>query len=252
MSRWIFLRGLGRDSRHWGSFPDIFREEIPAAGTLALDLPGNGSLHAADSPADIGAMVAHCRAELGRRGVPPPYRVLAMSLGAMVAVAWANRYPQELEACVLINTSLRPFSPFHERLRPANIPALLGLALFGGSDEAWERTVLRLTCNLVPPPGDVLEQWVAWRRECPVSRRNLLRQLLAAARYRAPPARPAAPILILCSRRDALVDARCSQQLAARWHTALAVHPCAGHDIPLDDGLWVAQQVKLWLRALPS
>ena len=35
-----------------------------------------------------------------------------MSLGAMVAVAWANAHPQELARCVLINASLRPFSPF--------------------------------------------------------------------------------------------------------------------------------------------
>ena len=48
-----------------------------------------------------------------------------MSLGAMVAVDWAARHPEELAGCVLINTSLRPFSPWYQRLRPANYGALL-------------------------------------------------------------------------------------------------------------------------------
>ena len=31
MSTWIFLRGLTRESRHWGNFPETFRSEVPAA-----------------------------------------------------------------------------------------------------------------------------------------------------------------------------------------------------------------------------
>ena len=73
-------------------------------------------------------------------------------------------------------------------------------------------------------------------------------QLVAAARYRAPLARPAPPLLILASEHDALVDHSCSRQLARHWTTAFAEHPTAGHDLPLDDGPWVARQVGHWLR----
>lgn len=247
MSTWIFLRGLSRDSRHWGDFPDTFRHAIPDADIVTLDLPGNGRLHAMESPASVEAMADYCRAELARRGIAPPYRLLAMSLGAMVAVAWADRQPEEVAGCVLINTSLRPFSPFYRRLRPGNYPELLRLALFGGSDKAWEETILRLTSQLVGSPEAVLARWTGWRKECPVSRSNVLRQLLAAARYRAPLAQPGTRLLILNSRRDALVDSRCSQQLAAKWQAPLLTHPKAGHDLPLDDGAWVAEQVSGWL-----
>jgi pimeloyl-ACP methyl ester carboxylesterase len=41
----------------------------------------------------------------------------------MVAVEWASRYPQEIARCVLINTSMRPYSRFHQRLRWQNYPA---------------------------------------------------------------------------------------------------------------------------------
>jgi pimeloyl-ACP methyl ester carboxylesterase len=249
MSRWIFLRGLSRESRHWGDFPEVFGRVIPDAAVLSLDLPGNGRLHGMDSPSDVEAMAEYCRAELIRRGLPPPYHLLAMSLGAMVAVAWADRHPEEIAGSVLINTSLRPCSPFYRRLRPANYPALLRLLLLGGSARQWEETILRLTSRLVAAPAAVVDRWIAYRHDCPVSRRNALRQLFAAARYRAPAGRPTTRTLLLTSAQDALVDTRCSQALAARWQAAIAVHPEAGHDIPLDDGPWVARQVAAWLRA---
>ena len=252
-STWIFLRGLTRESRHWGDFPAIFRRRFPEARICTPDLPGNGALNALESPLRVDEMAEDLRARLLAQGVPPPYRLLAMSLGAMVAVAWAARYPEEILGCVLINTSLRPFSPFYRRLRPANYPRLLKLALLGGSDEAWERTIFRLTSRQVSS-DKVLNDWLAIRRERPVSTRNALRQLVAAARYRAPLAPPRTPILILNSRQDALVDASCSRALAARWHAFFAEHPTAGHDLPLDDGDWVAREVQRWCasRASPA
>ncbi|MGH8446327.1 MAG: alpha/beta fold hydrolase, partial [Solimonas sp.] len=126
---WIFLRGLVRDSRHWGAFPQAFRERLGDAGVVTLDLPGNGALSGDSSPASVEGMVAYCRAELLRRGLPPPYRLLAMSLGAMVAAAWADTQPREIDAAVLINTSLRPFSPFWHRLQPRAYPTIAGMLL---------------------------------------------------------------------------------------------------------------------------
>ena len=48
--------------------------------------------------------------------------------------------------------------------------------------------------------------------------------------------------------RDQLVDPACSAQLAAAWKADLEVHPEAGHDLPLDDGPWVVNQVRAWLE----
>ncbi len=248
MSTWILLRGLTRDSRHWGDFPAALGGALPDADVVALDLPGNGRLNGMASPSRVGEMTDYCRAELLARGIRPPYHLLAMSLGAMVAVDWAAKYPAEVNAGVLINTSVRPFSPFFHRLRPENYPALLGLALRGGHAPDWEARILRLTSNCVDDPAAILETWIRYRREHPVSRRNVLRQLLAAARYRAPADRPSPRLLILGSAGDALVNPRCSRRLALRWRTAYAEHPAAGHDIPLDDRDWVIREVLLWLQ----
>jgi pimeloyl-ACP methyl ester carboxylesterase len=188
-------------------------------------------------------MVADCRLQLALRHIAPPYHLLAMSLGAMVAVAWAQSQPREVAAQVLINTSLRPFSPFFQRLRPANFAPLLRL-LMGAAPQDWERAVLRLTSR--GGREAVLPDWLALRSTHPVSRSNALRQLLAAARYHAPAHPPRAPTLLLASAQDQLVSVQCTLALARQWGCAHRIHPTAGHDLPLDEGPWVAEQVREW------
>ena len=242
---WIFLRGLTRESGHWGDFVAQFQQALPGSRVVTLDLPGNGALHGTRSPWSVAEMMAHCRAQLAARHMAPPYNLLAMSLGAMVALEWAGEAPQDLAAAVLINTSLQPFSPFWQRLRPAHYAALLRLALFGGTPLAWECTALRLTSKR----GDasVLPRWLQLRQQHPVSRGNALRQLIAAARYEAPRSLPRIPVLVLGSELDSLVSVACAKALARHGACALRRHPDAGHDLPLDDGPWVAQQVRQWL-----
>ncbi len=241
------MRGLTRESRHWGNFVAQFQQVFPGQQVIALDLAGNGQRHRHNSPPCVQAMVADCRAQMYQRAIKPPYHLLAMSLGAMVSVAWAHRYPEEVAAQVLINTSMRPFSPFYQRLRPANYGILLRLALTGAGPEAWERAILRVTSN----HGDdsVLPAWLAIRQANPVSARNALRQLIAAARFHAPKGRPVTPTLLLTSAQDHLVSASCTLSLARHWACPVCVHPDAGHDLPLDDGPWVARQVQKWLVA---
>ena len=249
VSTWILLRGLTRESRHWGDFPAILRDECPAAEVYAIDLPGNGSLNHQASPARVEEMAESCRAQLRERGIAPPYFVLAMSLGAMAAVAWATRYPEEIGGCVLVNTSLRPFSPFHHRLRPRSYLPLVRILRRGVDAEYREGTILELTsCNAERP--ETLAEWAGYSRQNPVSARNSLRQLRAAACYKAPSAKPIPPLLILASAQDRLVDPRCSRRLAERWDAAFAEHPTAGHDLPLDDAPWVAGQIRRWLQTL--
>ena len=246
MSTWILLRGLTRECGHWGEFPAQLAARLPGARIVALDLPGNGALHRQRSPTRIADMLPACRAQLRAQDIAGPYHLLAMSLGALLALAWAAAYPQELAGSVLINTSLRGVSPFYRRLRPRSYPALLGV-LAGGDSHAREAAILRLTSARADPA--LLETWSALRRRHPVTPRNALRQLLAAARFRVPAQPPAVPLLLLSGAADALVDPRCSAELAARWQLPLCQHPTAGHDLPLDDGPWVAERIAAWLDA---
>jgi pimeloyl-ACP methyl ester carboxylesterase len=247
MSTWLLLRGLTREAGHWGGFSEVLRPRLPDARVVAIDLPGNGQLHALRSPLRVGAMMECCRRQARLLGIEPPFHLLAMSLGAMVAVEWAARHPDEVAAGVLINTSLRPFSPWYRRLRPANYAALLGLALVQRGSRQHEQAVLNLTSKHRRAEAAVLDAWAALREARPVSGINAARQLVAAALYRAPSRVPSVPLLILASAGDSLVDSRCSRQLAQHWGLAIEEHPSAGHDLPLDDAPWVAEKIARWL-----
>jgi pimeloyl-ACP methyl ester carboxylesterase len=249
MSTWVLLRGLMRESRHWGDFPDYFQHTLVANQVVTFDFPGNGSLYAATSPGSVTEMATHCRTRLNQLGIQPPYHVLALSLGAMVAVEWSRQHPAEFARLVLINTSLAPLNPFYYRLRPANYPALLGFLTLGSLRQR-EKLILHLTSSRKYSQlqkETLLDQWESYARECPVSRANILRQLYAAITFRASPAAPNVPMLLLAGQQDRLVNARCSIELAKRWGMPIKLHPTAGHDLPLDDSEWVARLIKEWV-----
>jgi len=248
---WVLLRGMSRASGHWGVFPEYLLRELrvlqPGSRLLMLDLPGTGVLRRQASPTQVSAIVDACRAELQRQGVVGPVSLVGMSLGAAVLTDWATRYPAEVEAGVLINPSLRPFSELFRKSRPLNYLGLMLLSLSRFSARMREERVLSLTTRMTPKQA-VIDRWLELQRQYPLGVRNTLRQLLASVRYRASRSRPAAPMLLLCSKADALVDWRCSQAISRAWGAPLRLHTKAGHDLPLDDPHWVARAVGEWLN----
>lgn len=249
MSTWVLLRGLMRESRHWGDFPLMFQNAMEGHDVVTLDFPGNGCLNTQTSSSSVEEMADYARSKLKQLGYAPPYRLLAISLGAVVAVAWSDLYPEELEKMVLINTSLARYSPFYHRLRPKNYPALT-LLLYGSATQR-ESLILKLTSTRSHTDNlkTILDQWTAYAEECPITSANILRQLKAALCYQAPTSPPLVSVLLLAGQQDQLVNAKCSNTLAQHWGCAIRLHPTAGHDLPLDDDIWVAQQVKGWLNS---
>lgn len=248
---WVLLRGLMREQRHWGSFTSQFAQAHPHERIITLDFAGNGVLYQQASATSIGAMVEQAHQQVWQQLQPqleqqPAHgkiKLLAISLGAMVAVAWAERYPHELQRLILINTSLAPHNPFYQRLRPTNYPAIISTMLTG-TQRQREQLILRLTSHQsdTARAERLLNDWISYARQYPISRRNILRQLLAAMRYRAPAQAPQVPLLLLAGAKDALVNPQCSATLATRWQAELRIHPDAGHDLPLDDPDWVIRQ----------
>lgn len=246
---WLLLRGLVRESRHWGDFSQQLADTLRAP-VLCPDLPGNGQLYRMTSPLELNALVEYLRTRvLHLQDTRPagsylPVRVLGLSMGAMVATAWALRYPLDIDRLVLINASLASLSPPWQRLRPSAL-ATLARALFSDSVRK-EALIYRLSCN--HPSDSTLAQWLDYAREYPVSARNALRQLVAAALYRSGPHRPGMPALVLCSHNDALVNPACSAAIANHWRAPLCIHTKAGHDLPHDAPDWVLAQISSWLQ----
>lgn len=250
MNDWVFLRGLTRESAHWGDFPARFEAALPGTRVHLIDLAGNGARCHERSPASVAAMVADVREQLRHLGIHGPVNLLALSLGGMVATQWLHSAPQDIASAVLVNTSMRPFSPLHHRLQPHNLPTLLRLVIGRPSPDAAERLIWRMTSARRDVDEAVLAAWVAARLRHPVQATNALRQLLAAARFRASAGAPPRPVLLLSSHGDRLVGSACSDALARAWACPLVQHPHAGHDLPLDDPDWVIAQTRPWVERL--
>ncbi len=237
----VLLRGLLREQRHWGDFPKNLQARFPEAIIRTLDIPGNGRLNKQRSPTCISEMTDALRRQLPDQA---EINLIALSMGGMIALDWMNRFPLEVKTAVLINSSIRGVSPIVQRLRWQRFPTVFKMVF--QSPEQMEQTILRLTSNLHHDDPDVLIRWRQWQRQNPVSKKNAFRQLLAAAKFTIR-TRPMHPVLIIGSKKDELVDYRCSLMLHQKWGTDYCQHDTAGHDLSLDDPQWLSQVIEQWI-----
>ena len=247
---WVLLRGLAREHRHWGDFPEKLQRHFPGSQVVTPDLPGNGNHAGITSPANIRDMLLFLRKDIASVISRGPVHIIGLSMGGMLAIEWMSSFPEECAAGVLINTSLKGTSPHYHRLRPRNYHRTL-YALFTRNRHAREKAILQMTSNLYPNAESLLRRWVSYTEENTVSSLNTLRQLIAASRYPIPRQKPDVPILLLSSQHDKLVNPRSSASIAQNWSLPLATHPLAGHDIPLDDPEWVCSEIEHWLSGKP-
>ncbi len=245
---WLLLRGLAREQRHWGEFPQVLLQTLGAEKVLCLDLPGTGSEHWRVSPGSISAIMEDVRQRwLEVRGEgASSWGVIAISLGGMVAQDWASRHPEDFKAVVLINSSAASGSWPWQRIRPAAFFGALRM-LFVSDALKRERVVLRLTTRLLPDREVVARKWADFARERPARPGSALAQLFAAARF-IPPRNLACPVLVIRSEQDGFTDPHCSLVLARRLCAASRAHTRAGHDLPLDDPRWLASEIAHWSR----
>lgn len=81
------INGLGRD-----------------ATVFTHNRPGYGQSEAAEGPRSGEAVVEELRALLAAKGLKPPYVLVGHSLGGLYMQWFARRYPQEVQALVLVDS----------------------------------------------------------------------------------------------------------------------------------------------------
>lgn len=258
-SHWILLRGLAREARHWEQFP-LRLEAALNSGSVkgsrvdAIDLPGAGRYSEMKSPFSIKETAEfvrgkflEVRARLRESGEEPPSQVclVAISLGGMIACEWITEWPDDVNACAMISTSFKGYSPAHRRLTPLSL--LHFKRIFKARDSyEREKEVLRLISNRPELRAKVAKEWSQLALSRPFSRENFFRQLFAASRFTPRIDESPVPVLLLTSRGDRMVHPSCSEEIAKRWQADIRFHPDAGHDLPLDEPEWVIEQLVGW------
>lgn len=245
----VLLRGLAREAAHWLDFPNALRQALGSDAQLhCLDFPGCGAYYRQPALGSIGAMTDDARAQLALRAIDQPVLLIGISMGGMIALDWAQRFPHQVAGMVLINSSTGD-QPLHWRLRLRAWPAILAALLL--PMEWRERLVLSKVSNDQDHFALHLQQWLKIQRERPVSRTTIITMLSAAARFRPQPT-CTIPGMVIASTADRFVDYRASQDLAHRFSWPLQLHHTAGHDLPLDDPQWLSQQLRHWLETVAS
>lgn len=248
LTHWFFLRGLARESGHWGPFLSEFERAIPGAKATALDFPGFGSRFTERSPTSIAAMTDALQDEFMRARATEPDReprLFAVSLGGMVAADWLVRSSSEFTAAVLVNSSFRGWSPLYRRLTAEAMARFVGIALLR-EPLARERAVLAMVSNRPEIRERVAAEWAELERARPLRIENFFRQIFAASQFAPSETAPPIPVLVLNSVRDRMVHPSCSLEISQRWSAPIRRHPTGGHDLTLDAQDWVLECVRAW------
>lgn len=246
---WILLRGLAREKGHWGPFLDEFVSRFSSDIVLPIDLPGAGEFVDTSCPRNMLEVFQFVRSQvIERADASAKFSVVAISMGGMVAMEWMKHKPEEIQDCVLMNTSLKSLSPIYQRLRWQIWQRFLQIITIQNNRER-ERAIIELLMNNENSRNQALPLWAKIASERPITYSNFVNQLMAAARFEGLESKPEVPVLLLNSLGDRFTDPSCSEVLHEKWGWPIHRHPWAGHDLPWDDTNWVLNHIQQWCEA---
>ncbi|MCB0416560.1 MAG: alpha/beta hydrolase, partial [Bdellovibrionales bacterium] len=241
---WLLLRGLARESGHWGNFPQLLASRV-GESPVSLNLPGCGERNQERASGNLSRLLS----QVHEKTDPKQKKILVgVSLGGMLALQWAYEHPEEVRGVVVINSSASNLSWPWQRFSPKAIRTLFHALTSRGEER--EKTILELVCNAENVRRRYLPTFKVLAEHRPVHFSNARRQLRAARHFRVK--KLSQPGLIVVSEKDKLASPVCSQALASFLNWPIVSHPSAGHDLALEDPAWLADQIARWSQSLPK
>lgn len=244
------IRGLTRESGHWGEFLEFLSSAIPEANVHLIDLPGAGVYVRDKASASAIKMVRFMR----ERTLPilevnkSSYNIVcATSLAGMLATEWVLNYKNDFQGLIMINSSFKGICSSKERAgRP--VRGDMFRILFTRDIEKRERLIVRVNSNKPENYDAFVMAWTEIQRKRKMSRMNILRQTLAGIRYGVDGRKPEVPLLIIGSKGDRMVAPSCIEKMHEYFGGKLVWHPTSGHGLPLDEPKWLSEQISDWCR----
>ena len=237
----VILRGLGRWSEHWCGFDDLLARHFQV---IAIDNRGFGMSKKAAVGIDLSIDqladdVAGVLKQLSLESVI----IVGVSLGGMLAISLAGRYPDLVRKLVLVNSSVGG-SPY----RRITNKALAAISRGFVSKEYFYGALAQalLAPNSSPQVVTTLQtKWSEIDERHGLMPRRVLIQLMAAAKFKPGPRMQSvrAPTLVLKGSQDQFIDPRNSDWICQHIQGS-KLHECnGGHELGLDKPEWLAEEI---------
>lgn len=238
---WLLLRGLGRVSEHWFDFPNLLK--TPENHVLCLDLPGVGTEKNSPVPTSIKKNYLDLRRRfLKQKSNTMPWGILGYSMGGMIALQWLHDSPEDFALGIIVNSSAKDLSPLSNRLSVFSMYCGLRAGLTSDPLQ-YEKNLLKMVSNNRAKDPVLIEAMSRISKISGVTPKVVLRQLIASSQFMSPSSIEI-PVAFIASIKDQMVDVSCSKKLAEKYNAPIKFHPSSGHEITLDDPLWLANQIK--------
>ena len=244
-----FLPGLGLTTRYWES------RVAPLAVShrlLLVDLLGFGR---SPKPWTTYSVDRHIEALADVVGATAPVTLVGHSVGALLALAYAARYPRDVDGLVLMG--LPHFHDAEEARRVLRARSTLDHWVLTNTFFAavacvlTRRVMRRVLPRLLPDlPREVVEDYVqhTWRSATSTVHEVVYRYDACEDADRL---RPDLPVLLLHGQQDATAPIAAARALVARhpvWR--LAERPGGDHNLVLRDPAWCALEIGGFVDAL--
>lgn len=220
----VFLHGAGLNADSWGQVPG-----------MALNLPGHGG-RARASEASAEAFAEAIEAEVPQNAV-----LVGYSLGGMVAMAFAARFPDRLRALVLVDTPIRAPLKFISWYTPYVAPIV---TRFPGL-----KTIGKAVGSRIESPDGQTD----FRRHIEAaSPRGMADALIVAGAFDGAEVLPqlSLPMLVLCGKRSLLTGEAYQQMVRDACPQAQIVVMDTGHHIPFDNAATMHAEIGSFLEGI--
>lgn len=242
------IRGLSRESAHWGDFTSILQKQFVKCTIKLVDLPGFGIFNHLPSPASIEAIVSFIDSHYPVNPDESNF-IVATSLGGMIGLEWVKSGSNKFDGLVMMNCSFKNICTFSERVKKSSRAKLFQLFYLRNSYKR-EKIIFEINTNYPRKNEEILSHWVHIQHLRRVKKRNFFKQVIAAAKYVPKLENIEIPLLILASQNDKLVCSSCFLKIHKIFGGNIVWHKKAGHCIPLDDPNWVSIQIDKWVNKI--
>ncbi|MGH1469333.1 MAG: alpha/beta fold hydrolase [Bdellovibrionales bacterium] len=251
MKKVIFiLRGLGRESGHWGEFPKILKGALGDFEVVPLDLPGFGVFYDEVSPSSIKGIVENLISKKvfdKYKGFDEKY-ILALSLGGMVTLELLQNMKGFFNGVVIMNSSQKYKNSILNRLNFKFLPKAFYAILFATTGKR-ESIIFDGTINTLKDKEKFVLEWVNFFDKRPYKRISFFKQLWAASKFSLKGVSLEGERgLVLSSKGDRLVKPMSSQIISDHLKWPIEYHDNAGHDLPFDDPVWICNKVSEFIK----